>query len=191
MSIVIRNINKEDLSSISLLHKKVFDKSYFSVYYSINDLNNYFKSLIKMNDYCFIAELNNKIAGYLIGGEKTQIAVDQFLLENRLRIVYYIFRYPKLMLIVLRKIFRKYFGDKKNSKTRLRLFLIGVDPQFTRQGVGNKLIERFEISLRKNGFNCYGLYVKKNNYNAIKFYDKNGFQKEFGTGDLFSYIKNI
>lgn len=187
----IRPINRYDLSSISTLHKSVFDKSYFSVYYSIKDLEMYFGSLIELNKYCYVAEIDNKIAGYLIGGEKTQLAVDKFMQQNKIKIIFYILRNPQFLLASIVKLFRKFFGRKLKSKANLRLFLIGVDPKFSRKGIGKGLIDIFEKDIQLDGFNCYGLYVRTNNLNAIIFYAKNKFHREFKYGDLYSYIKYL
>lgn len=187
----IRKINKSDLDSISKLHKNVFDKSYFSVYYSFSDLNEYFGSLISLNSYCYVAQEEDKIIGYLIGGLRTQDAVDKFIRKSLIRVFYYIFSNPKFIVISISKVLKKIFGKKFKSKANLRLFLIGVDSKFNNRGVGELLIKQFEKDIMTDGFRLYGLYVRTNNLNAINFYLKRDFKKEFKTFDLYSFIKEI
>ncbi len=188
---LIRKIIKSDIDSISKLHKKIFDNSYFSVYYSISDLNDYFCSLIALNSYCYAVEADGKIVGYLIGGFKTQEAVDKFIRKKLKRILYYIFSNPKFIIISIRKVLKKIFSKNFKSKADLRLFLIGVDPLLNNRGVGALLIKKFEEDILADGYDLYGLYVRTNNLNAINFYLKRDFKKEFKTFDLFSFIKKI
>ncbi len=188
---IIRKINISDTNSISELHKKVFDKTYFSVYYTINDLSKYFQSLIDLNAYSYVVEDAGRIVGYLIGGFKTQEAVDKFIRKNLIRIFYYILSNPKFIVISIEKTFKKIFSKKFKSKADLRLFLIGVDPLFKNRGMGALLMEKFEGDILADGYNIYGLYVRTNNLNAVNFYLKRNFKKEFKTFDLFSFIKKV
>lgn len=100
----------------------MFDKSYFSVYYTLSDLSKYFNKLLEFNEYSYVCEDNNTIFGYLIGGFRTQEAVNIFLKENRIKILYYIFRNPKFIVIAINKLFKKTVSQKLKSKVGLRLF---------------------------------------------------------------------
>ena len=173
------------------MHVKVFDKSYFSVYYSIPDLVEYFSKLIELNEYSYLAQENNNIIGYLIGGFKTQEAVDIFMKVKRTRIIYYIITNPKFILVSVKKVLIKAFSKNQKSKALLRLFLIGVDPKKNNMGVGALLVKKFEEDIIKDGHKSYGLYVRTNNLNAIDFYKKRGFVKEFQNFDLYSLTKEL
>lgn len=188
---IIRKIRNTDVESISKLHIKVFDKSYFSVYYTLSDLSKYFNKLLEFNEYSYVCEDNNTIFGYLIGGFRTQEAVNIFLKENRIKILYYIFRNPKFIVIAINKLFKKTVSQKLKSKVGLRLFLIGVDPSVSKKGVGAQLVKKFEEDIVLKGFNEYGLYVRTDNQKAISFYLNRGFVKEFKNFDLFSFTKLI
>ena len=169
----------------------MFDKSYFSVYYTLSDLSKYFIKLLEFNEYNYVCEDNNMIIGYLIGGFRTQEAVNIFLKENRIKILYYIFRNPKFIMIAINKLFKKTVSKKLKSKVGLRLFLIGVDPSVSKKGVGAQLVKKFEEDIVLKGFNEYGLYVRTDNQKAISFYLNRGFVKEFKNFDLFSFTKLI
>ena len=188
----IRKINKTDIPAISDLHKKIFDRSYFSVHYSFKLLNKYFENLLSMNDYNYIVENDDKKPiGFLIGGYKTQRAVDDFMKKNLSKTLLCMIRYPKFIFIGIGKFFRKYFSKNVKTKAELRLFLIGVNPDAGGNGAGSLLISTFEEDLKKNNIHQYGLYVRSNNNNAIKFYEHRGFEYEFTKHDLVGYIKTI
>lgn len=187
----VRKINNYDIESISKLHVEVFDKSYFSVYYSIPDLNEYFAKLVELNEYAYIAEAEDGIIGYLIGGFKTQEAVDIFMRMKRKKILFYVISNPKFIMVSIIKILKKAFSKKDKSKENLRLFLIGVDPKKKNTGVGARLIKKFEEDIISAGHTSYGLYVRTNNSNAIDFYVNRGFIKEFKKFDLYSFTKRI
>ena len=61
----------------------------------------------------------------------------------------------------------------KNSKT-LWIVDIGTHPKFRKQGIGSELISLFDKEIEKKGFKIGALSVKKNNPNAIKFYENLG-----------------
>lgn len=188
---IVRKIDSRDIESISKLHAVVFDKSYFSVYYSIPVLNEYFSKLIELNEYSYVAEIDNKIIGYLIGGFKTQEAVDIFMRIKRKKILFYIITNPKFIKVSINKVLKKVFSKKEKSRADLRLFLIGVDSTKKNMGVGTWLIKKFEEDITNDGHKSYGLYVRTNNLNAIDFYLNRGFIKEFKKFDLYSFIKNL
>jgi ribosomal protein S18 acetylase RimI-like enzyme len=188
---IVRKIINFDIESVSKLHVEVFDKSYFSVYYSIPDLNEYFSTLTDLNKYSYVAELDNKIIGYLIGGFKTQEAVDIFMRVKRKKILFYVITNPKFIMVSIIKVLKKLFSKKNKSNENLRLFLIGVDPKKKNMGVGARLIKKFEEDIFIDGHTSYGLYVRTNNLNAIDFYIKRGFIKEFKKFDLYSFTKRI
>lgn len=187
----IRTLFHTDIESISLLHKQIFDSSYFSVHFNINMLKKYFESLLSANKHCYVVAEDKKILGYVIGGYQTQEAVDNFMKRN----IWYIFSCmlinPKFILSAIVKIFRRIITNKQLSKAKLRLFLIGVDQDEDRKGIGSILLNKFEEELLNDGIHTYGLYVRFNNSHAMKFYEKKGFQQEFVRNDLICYIKSI
>jgi len=188
----IRKINKIDIPDISTLHKKIFDKSYFSVHYPVKLLNKYFESLVSMNEYNYIVEDDdNEPIGFLIGGYRTQSAVDDFMQKNSREVLFCMIKYPKFIIIGIGKLLRKFHSKKIKSKAQLRLFLIGVNPEANKKGAGSLLISSFEEALKKDSIDLYGLYVRTDNPNAIQFYERRGFVYEFKKHNLISYTKTI
>ena len=188
----IRIAIKSDIEQISKMHQKVFDNSYLSVHYPIKLLGKYFESLLSSNEYNYIVlDEDEQLLGFLIGGYQTQKAVDDFMSKNLAGVLFCILKNPRFIVSGIVKIYRRVFIRKQESKASLRLFLIGVDPTSGKKGAGSLLLSEFEKNLVNNGVNLYGLYVRVNNNNAIKFYERRGFRIEFKRGDLKCYIKNI
>jgi len=188
----IRKATNEDVKNISMLHKKVFDSSYFSVHYPDKILDKYFSRLLNSNDYCYVvADGDQNIFGFLIGGYKTQKAVDDFMRENITAIVICMIKNPIFILKGINKFINRLFLKSSESKTKLRLFLIGVDPTTAKKGIGTLLLSEFETAILKDGINLFGLYVRNDNIDAIEFYKRKGFQLEYERSDLSCYIKNI
>src|SRR5574344_2068734 len=75
MKIIIRKSKEEDLKAVQelnhqlFIHDKEFDSS-LDVKWPLNKIGKeYFQNKINGKDgVCFIAELNNEIVGYLVGG---------------------------------------------------------------------------------------------------------------------------
>ena len=61
------------------------------------------------------------------------------------------------------------------SKTAY-ITLIATEKSHQRMGIGKDLLDRTEEETLKKGFNKIKLEVKKENKNAIHFYEKNGFK---------------
>ena len=158
----VRYINIKDIKSISRLYKIAFDRSYLSVHYSIEILNKYFELLINHNKYCYVAETEEQIVGFLIGGFKTQEAVSEFLNKHRKMVFFYVLANPKFLFIRLNKILRSLFKKNPVSKEKLRLFIIAVHPDFINKGIGKQLILKFENDIKIDGYNSYGLFVRAN-----------------------------
>lgn len=187
----IREIKLKDLQTIAILHKKIFDKSYFTVFFEVQDLKNYFHELILLNDYNYVYTIDDKIAGYLIGGNRSQEAVDRFFIKNKINVIKYMLLNPRFILIGLKKLFKRLFTRQKKSKFSTRLFLFGVDPENHQKGIGDLLLKKFESKLIEDSINSYGLYVRTNNFKAIRFYQNRGFTIEFKNFELFALSKQI
>lgn len=63
----------------------------------------------------------------------------------------------------------------ENSEDAYELFAIYVEPSFTRQGVGSKLLEFVENRCLDQNKKRVVLWVLEENKKAIQFYNKNGY----------------
>lgn len=192
LNIEIKKISKEVIKEICVLHKTSFDDSHFTLTFDNLFLEQYYENLIQYNEFSYVAiDLEtNKLAGYIIGGDKTSYAVDIFIKKNILKIFFIILKNPKFIFEKIRNVFNR-FNNKKNKKSnyRIRVISIAVNPLYKGKNISNLLLDFFERNLIGNNIFNYGLSVRKNNERAIKYYLKNGFQLEFEDNYSFCYYK--
>ncbi|HEY6906031.1 MAG TPA: N-acetyltransferase [Ignavibacteriaceae bacterium] len=181
----IRKASEADISSLVNLHSEIFNKTHFTSYFSKSLLRKYFQKLISKNNYCFVAyNASNNLEGYIISGNKTTEAVNEFINENRLAILKVLLLHPKFLF---EKIFYFIFGRAKHTVS-LRLLFIGVRPGM---GLGIELLEYYEKAISLDGLTEYGLSVRSDNKKAIEFYKKNGFIFEKRIFNSISYTKKL
>lgn len=73
----------------------------------------------------------------------------------------------------------------------IRLLSIAVLSSSRRKGVALQLTNEFESILQNNGYKRYGLSVHKNNYGAIKFYERIGLVITRKTENSVYYSKSL
>ena len=156
--------------------------------------------LIYEQEHCFVAideNSNYKVVGYIIGTLDTKnqhrLFMKKMLLKISKRLVYTLFKYPKT--------FRSVMNILKNKSWRLipRAFYynypvhfhINILAEYQGKGIGNQLLAKFEDHVKENGSTGIHLKTSNKNYNAIKFYLKNGYCKLFELDDtLWEGIEN-
>lgn len=188
-----RKADLTDVKRIAEIHKSAFGKELFSIHLPDELLEEYFAALITANKYCYVAESDegSELYGYVIGGYKTQQAVDEFMKKNIGSVIKIMMANPKFIFKSILRLIKKIFKAKLYSKAALRLYLIGVDKSSNKKGTGSLLISKFEEELLKDEIKLYGLFVHNFNKNAISFYEKRGFEHEFNKDDMKAYIKRI
>jgi ribosomal protein S18 acetylase RimI-like enzyme len=130
--------------------------------------------LIYYNHYSYLAEENSMILGYMIGGNKTGEALDNFSKNNYLKIIFTLLLHPLFILEKMRSILLK-FNKVKVSEVEYKIYIIASLPETRGKGIGRALINIFENELRLIGIKEYGLSVREQNNNAISFYENNNF----------------
>lgn len=191
--LIIRQINLQDIPSLIKIHLSSFDNSHFSTKFDKTMLASYFKILIINNNFSYVVsdERTNEIIGFIIAGDKTKIAVDEFVKNNRGEVLGILFKNPKFILEKIIEKFSNLFSSPASSKTLVRLFIIAVAQNQKGKGVGKLLIDAFEKKLFERGYYEYGLSVRKTNNKAINFYNKNNYQKYYENHKSIFYIKYL
>ena len=69
-----------------------------------------------------------------------------------------------------------------------RILMFAVDKRFRRKGVGHELMNRFTSLSQARGAKRISLEVRRSNLEAIRFYEKFGFQN---TGVLLMYYSDM
>lgn len=163
-------------------------------------------------EHCFVAVDKNdsdRIIGYIIGTSDSKRQEFQFVLKMGWRIVLRLFFvtlwiYPQCFWILLTFIFRvgvRYmspffkFGPKNLYDEYPAHLHINILPEYQRYGVGSKLIEKFEQHMRENKVLGIHLRTSNQNYKALPFYSKLGYNKLFENNITFweniSDYKNV
>ena len=58
------------------------------------------------------------------------------------------------------------------------IYYLGVDPALQRKGLGRRIVDAVEKKLRAKGCPKINLQVRKDNLNAVKFYERIGFKTD-------------
>jgi ribosomal protein S18 acetylase RimI-like enzyme len=190
---IVKEIKKENFSSIYKIHKETFDKTHFLSYLKENLLVKYYEKLIIYNKYCYMIanEKENEINGFLFAGYKTHFALNEFTKENKFSIIFALLSHPKFIVEKIKLVLAKQFNPKLELKADLRLIIIGVSTQFKGAGMALKLLQHFENEIGVDGAKLYGLSVRKGNQRAINFYLKNKFKIETTFMNSVYFYKDI
>jgi len=190
---VIKKANKSDIQKIIDLHLSSFDKNHFSAVFSKKMLEKYFENLLDLNDFNFVfySDDKNELLGYVIAGYNSQESVNKFIKKNYFAVIFTLVKNPKFLSEKISEVGKKIFGTSYEKKAKCRLYLIAVNRKYKGKGIGKQLINHLENEIRKTGLNLYGLSVRKDNKEAIGFYNQNGYEVEFENSKSIYYIKEI
>ena len=190
---MLQKAEKSDIQNIIDLHLKSFNKNHFSAVFSKEMLEKYFENLIELNDlnFVFYDDELRELLGYVIAGYNSQEAVHKFINSNYFIVTLTLIKNPRFLSEKISEISEKIFGTKYEKKAKCRLYLIAVNHNYKGKGIGKQLINHLENEIRKKGLNRYGLSVRKDNKEAIGFYNQNGYKVEFKNSKSIYYIKEI
>jgi len=190
---VIKKADKSDIQYIIDLHLSSFDKNHFSAVFSKEMLERYLENLLELNDLnlVFYNGEQKELLGYVIAGYNSQEAVNKFIKKNYFAVILTLIKNPRFLSEKVGEISEKIFGTKYRKKSKCRLYLIAVNQNYKGKGIGKQLINYLENEIRKKGLNLYGLSVRKDNKEAIGFYNQNGYKVEFENSKSIYYIKEI
>ena len=190
---MIKSAKVDDIDNIITLHLRSFGRNHFSAVFSKRMLEKYFVLLLSMNEFNFVyySEDSSLLLGYVIAGNKSQDAVNKFTEENFWHLIFTLIKNPKFIMEKIHEIITRIRGDRNERKAACRLYLIGVNDEYKGQGIGKKLVNHLEEELRKSGIINYGLSVRKDNKEAIRFYDKSGYSVEYEDAKSIYYLKEI
>ena len=129
----------------------------------------------------------------IVSGGVFKAALVGFIMHNKFIILKSILLKPSIVfnwhnIIKIKMQFLPYFLKKllplkhknleNNEKIKyFGILAIAITPEFKRQGIGKLLIDDFESTAKKKGFNNLRLSVDVENLAAINFYEKLGWEK--------------
>jgi ribosomal protein S18 acetylase RimI-like enzyme len=183
-----RKIHQNDLIEVVKIHLNAFSKDHFTSNFSADLLHSFYYMQIQENEFCFVAEENNMISGFIVAGYNTNKAVKEFTKKFKLHLLLKMLQNP---IFILKKIKSLLNRDHFISTAGLRLLSIATIQNQQSKGVGKLMITEFEKQLKEAGEKLYGLSVNKTNLKAIGFYKKTDFKIEHETPQAIYYLKHL
>jgi len=173
----IRQARKQDLETISRIHKKSYSKIHFTSYFSLSLIKKYYSYFIDNSDNeIFVFTKEKKILGFVVCGKNIVNQLTLFKKEQRLEILKTAILNP---IIVLKKviisIFNKYFNNKTDFY-EADFLILSIVSSGEEKGIGTLLLNHVEKYGLTKGINKVGLYVRISNISAINAYLKNGYK---------------
>ena len=133
-------------------------------------------------EHCFVAEDKGRIVGYILGSPDTERQELQFLIKIAPRILFRIlfvtsWRYFRDLRIFVHfaRLPRSAAPSGINREYPAHLH-IDILKQYQRQGIGSKLMEKFENLMRKLKVKGIHLGTSEGNFKAVPFYKKLGYK---------------
>lgn len=176
---MIRKSEISDSKAIALLHKECIPTGFLSSL-DTKYLSLMYKIIIEER-FCFVAEQDNKIIGFISGTIDSKALYKKIMSKNLL----------KLMPLFIKKIFSYTFikksissflipfktgkGEKNKEEVLPELLSIVISKDIQSKGIGTKLLFELESELKQKGFKKYKVIAGDNLVSANKFYLKNGF----------------
>jgi ribosomal protein S18 acetylase RimI-like enzyme len=131
-------------------------------------------------DHCYVAEVEGKVVGYIIGTGRAESRDADFDRRMLLRIASRLFcytswRYPRSFREVLGWLRHQ---EKLSPPEGYRAHLhINILPGYQRRGVGSGLMSAFVTKLKEEGHSRVYLETSNHNLRALPFYHKCGFEE--------------
>jgi ribosomal protein S18 acetylase RimI-like enzyme len=131
-------------------------------------------------EHCFVAEVEGKIVGYIIGTGRAESHGPDFdrrmLWRIALRLYAYTsWRHPAAFREVLR--WRRNEGDSSPPHGYRAHLHINILPGYQRRGLGSGLMAAFTAKLKEEGHSRVYLETSNHNQKALAFYRKYGFEE--------------
>ena len=191
-----RNVNDKDLLQIAKIHKEQFPDHYLGKF-SVSLLHKFYKNLYEGNFIFLVAEDNNQIVGFVLGGDLQLILgkLNDFVKNYSSHYILEILVRPNTWKDSVMKFWSRFIKKPTGEYNlddieKYTILSIATAKAMQGKGLGSGLIKAFEKELLPYG-NRYMISVREANDNAIRFYEKNGFVVENKLRDEFQMVKII
>lgn len=196
--IKVEVVSKEDLDEIVELHCKIF-RNYFLKNLGFELVKKYYQAYDDDKGTIFLkASYNNEIVGFVLTTSNYSNIIKSFYKDNfyllSKKIVIETLKMNKTIFLGLKSRVMNVFKKSKEENVEEEencLLSIAIDDNFRGKKIADVLINKVEMQLKENQIKAYSLSVKKDNTGAKKFYEKIGFEKIGGKGELEYYTKKL
>lgn len=191
-----RFAKQPDLIQVARIHKDQFPTHYLGQF-SVSLLEEFYKNLLNHECVFIVAEEDNNILGFVIGGEWKKISgyLHFFMRKYFLRSMLESAIRPRTWRKSIKKIV-SLLGHEEQDPNNLdnienfTLLSIATGKQTQGRGVGSGLLQAFNNEMKKITKRYY-LSVQDTNIRAINFYKKNGFEEAYRCSGEIQMIKAI
>ena len=174
---IIRLANKIEADQIAKIHHQEINRGFLSQL-GIKFLVNLYKAMI-VSDSAFIvvAEEDGRVIGFISGCTNVSKFYRDFYKKYALSAFFILL--PQIFKpSILKKILEtlKYPKEGKKDLPKAELLTIAILKEFHGQGIAQKMFEKFVSEMEKRGINVFKVVVGESLSQAIKYYEKMGFE---------------
>ncbi|KAF1298823.1 hypothetical protein BAU15_14160 [Enterococcus sp. JM4C] len=198
--VYICSVTESDLDEIVKLHCELFD-NYFLKNLGHKLIYKYYLAYYKDEGTIFLkASQSNKIVGFVLTTSNYSEIIHRFyrdhVLELAMKIIWETLKLNKIIFLGLKSRIINMFSssNKQNEEVKEEedcLLSIAVKKELRGKSVAKLLVDNVEEVLLSKDVRAYSLSVKKDNPRAKHFYEKLGFKKIGGKGELEYYTKQL
>lgn len=198
--VIIRACNPNDLNYIAEVHKKCFSNSFIS---QLNKtlIVDFYRCYFEENSNLFlVAEVYGRIIGFAMGYIVDKSSAQKNFVKRHYK--EFLIRFFLLLLKGNKYAWKKKVVLKKNLvnsnknltlKTKLvaDLRYLCILPDFQGSNIATELLLEFEKKMIQEGIFEYKFFVKKDNIQAINFYNKRSYNIVDSSIDTLEYCKKL
>ena len=195
MNAIIKQATDNDIFRVASIHKQQFP-THFLGKYSVKLLSEYYKAFLD-NSIFLVSKHNDEANGFVVGGSASILSCARrdFLTQNKVLYITETILRPNTYWGVLTRFKSVVNSMQQTNKSDIisdeyLILSIAVNKSYMGKGIAQELCRVFEESIKPDASE-YGLYVRRDNKRAIKFYEKTGFNINKQVGDELYLSKRI
>jgi ribosomal protein S18 acetylase RimI-like enzyme len=196
MNVILRALGPSDLPAVAAIHCAAFPSSWLTKLGNAAVVRYYAWQMEGPHEaYVFGATIDGKLSGFCFGGI-FPTAIAGYVRQNWALLAWRLLIHPSLLrspLLAerLQRAFRALFQSTAKArpatgerrKPPFDILSIAVDPGVQRMGLGQLLMEHARALAGENGFHVMTLMVNTENQQAVRFYEKIGWERALMNGE--------
>ncbi len=186
----LKLIELKDFSQVAGIHKKAFQNSLLSIL-GDKPIERYYKWQMQIPNKCHAMGCfeKEKMVGFCFSGVFRDSEIG-FIQRNWLLLLRQLIMHPRILnqmklrkrlkyilLSYIKKIIHCKGNQKLLSDEKFGILSVAVDPEYQGLKIGKELVHESEKFARQNNFSKIRLSVHTDNFQAIQFYETQGWKK--------------